>query len=388
MAIERKDEILAKALPSDNEIIPRYRGKDGNGNTVFEHVELQLENEIQQEGMPYNKAFANEVLAASGIASGSNGIYSLTQPGFLLLDGALVRFRVPENWGDEFTLNVNETGALPVLDTAGEPISTDLVQGAWVEALYSSAVGAYFFKSGGGSLKFKIVGGIIQPVAPTKNTLWINTSNPVSGKYIVGAYKPTNTIGEDGTAFMFLLGEASRYVTLTETSSKLAMMPLGLVYLKVSGNWARMNGQYFWDGSQWVITPTVLFDGQGDYGSPPSGGWGGVGSYGISASNLNLTTTTSGDSSVFTVNPISLAPYRYAEFLLGAATQGNNIVGFSNTKDQYSWGSGPQALYLGSNYTFIHRMDVSAQTGSFYARFRRYGAGSAGAAHLYRLVLF
>lgn len=290
MAIERKDEVLAKALPSDNEIIPRYRGKDENGHTIFEHVELQLENEIQQEGMPYNKTFANEVLAASGVASGGNGIYSLTQPGFLLLDGALVRFRVPENWGDEFTLNVNETGALPVLDTAGEPISTDLVQGAWVEALYSSAVGAYFFKSGGGALKIRIFDGLTAPTTGREGDIWVITDFPLTGRYSF-AWARADSITNKQPGDVFLLANTALYSTsylISDSANEKAKVRTaiaGLCYWDGS-TFIKKVGFRVWRDGGWKVPFDYFYNAGTDY----AGAIGGVGTVGvqINAGNVNV----------------------------------------------------------------------------------------------------
>lgn len=50
-----KDEILAKALDSDAEIVPRYDVVLPDGTKVAENAELVLKNPVTQEGTPYNK---------------------------------------------------------------------------------------------------------------------------------------------------------------------------------------------------------------------------------------------------------------------------------------------------------------------------------------------
>ena len=50
-----KDEILAKALDSDTEIVPRYDVVLPDGTKVAENAELVLKNPVTQEGTPYNK---------------------------------------------------------------------------------------------------------------------------------------------------------------------------------------------------------------------------------------------------------------------------------------------------------------------------------------------
>ena len=51
-----KDEILAKALDTDMEIIPRYDVVLPDGTKVAENAEIVLKNLIAQNGTPYNKA--------------------------------------------------------------------------------------------------------------------------------------------------------------------------------------------------------------------------------------------------------------------------------------------------------------------------------------------
>lgn len=51
-----KDEILAKALSTDTEIVPRYDIVKPDGTKLAENAELVLKNAVTQQGTPYNKA--------------------------------------------------------------------------------------------------------------------------------------------------------------------------------------------------------------------------------------------------------------------------------------------------------------------------------------------
>lgn len=51
-----KDEILAKALSTDTEIVPRYDIVKPDGTKLVENAELVLKNAVTQQGTPYNKA--------------------------------------------------------------------------------------------------------------------------------------------------------------------------------------------------------------------------------------------------------------------------------------------------------------------------------------------
>lgn len=49
-----QDEILSPVLPSDSNAVPRYNIIGQDGNTLFPNVQLQLQNEIIQEGTPFD----------------------------------------------------------------------------------------------------------------------------------------------------------------------------------------------------------------------------------------------------------------------------------------------------------------------------------------------
>lgn len=51
-----KDEILAPVRVEDVEAIPRYNLIDTSGTPLYKNVEIQLANEIIQQGTPYNTA--------------------------------------------------------------------------------------------------------------------------------------------------------------------------------------------------------------------------------------------------------------------------------------------------------------------------------------------
>lgn len=154
MAIERKDEILGKAVSGDATAIPRYTLVDENGNTVAQHVALQLENPITQPGMPYNAAFANEVLAASGTTAGTPPNYTLAQPGFTLTDGATIRFKLHAALGGNgnMYLNVNGTGNRQVITPTWDAVYMSAAQGKFdtgmvLTAIYSSGISGWVLQS-------------------------------------------------------------------------------------------------------------------------------------------------------------------------------------------------------------------------------------------------
>ena len=143
MAIVRQDEILEKAISSDPSAVPRYNLRAPDGTLVGENIALELANAVTQMGTPVNAAALNEMLAASGITSGSSTAYTLAQEGFSLFDGATVRFRLHVASGVNPTLNVNGTGAKPIISALGDAMPNATIANAWVTATYSALIDAY-----------------------------------------------------------------------------------------------------------------------------------------------------------------------------------------------------------------------------------------------------
>lgn len=142
MAVERKDEVLGKALESDPIVVPRYDIVSPNG-VVAENVVINLKNPIIQEGMPINKEVMSECLAASGTTEGTSTQYTLNQPGFTLVDGATVRFKLHVDSGATPTLNVNGTGEIPLMLNKYKPMRAGISAGVWLTAIYSSTLGFF-----------------------------------------------------------------------------------------------------------------------------------------------------------------------------------------------------------------------------------------------------
>lgn len=67
-----KDEILAKALDSDTEIVPRYDVVLPDGTKVAENAEIVLKNPVTQEGTPYNKEAVLQDATAALYGLGDN----------------------------------------------------------------------------------------------------------------------------------------------------------------------------------------------------------------------------------------------------------------------------------------------------------------------------
>lgn len=155
LAIERVDEVLDKAIPTDSEIIPRYDLVTPDGQKVAENVQIVLKNPVLQQGTPVNKLAMDEVLAASGVTAGTSTAYTLAQPGFALIDGALIRFKLHVDSGATPTIDVNETGAKRLMQDRDNAISEGIAAGTWVTFVYSSDFD-FFVQQGSGAQGAKL----------------------------------------------------------------------------------------------------------------------------------------------------------------------------------------------------------------------------------------
>lgn len=105
---------------------------------------LTRADEPLEEGTPLNKEMLDEFLAASGVATGSAAALELAQDGYVLGDGYLVRFKLNVDINDNYgtTLNINNTGAVPLKATGGYPFGT-ITKGTWITAIYDASENAY-----------------------------------------------------------------------------------------------------------------------------------------------------------------------------------------------------------------------------------------------------
>lgn len=143
LAEARYDEILGPAVPGDAEAVPRYDIVSADGSVLYSNVTLKLKNPIITTGTPVTKKVLDECLAASGLTSGNAVNLLLAQENFTLFDGAVVRFRLHETLGASATLNVNNTGAYPLLREEGIALDAGVAAGAWITAIYSQPLGAF-----------------------------------------------------------------------------------------------------------------------------------------------------------------------------------------------------------------------------------------------------
>lgn len=151
MALVRRDEVLEKALSTDETAIPRFNIYGEDGGVIHRNARLELANKVVTPGTPINKVALDEILAASGVTGGTSTAYTLAQEDYALKDGAEVRFRLHAATRSGATLNVNGTGAKPLRDAMGNGVANGIPAGTWLSAMYSAATDAYSISGGGGA---------------------------------------------------------------------------------------------------------------------------------------------------------------------------------------------------------------------------------------------
>lgn len=162
MAIQRVDEVLDKALATDEAVVPRYDVVRPDGTKVAQDVELILKNPVLVEGMPINKEAMDEVLAASGTTGGAPSELTLVQDRFALFDGAVIRFKLHVDSGATPTINVNGTGAKALMQDKYRPMKVTFA-GTWLTAVYSSDFDFFVLQgSGGGGSNTRFGNGVNQ----------------------------------------------------------------------------------------------------------------------------------------------------------------------------------------------------------------------------------
>lgn len=229
------DEILNRALSTDEDIVPRFNLRLPDGTLIGQNVSFELVNQIVQEGTPVNKATLDELLAASGVTSGTASALTLLQSGYVLEDSATVRFRLHTASGANPTLNVNSTGAKPLCGVNGLAMESHPA-GMWITAIYSEAVDAYIAAVGmspaqvsklnfetGGFTKYNITMANFSekeykfPLTRKKYIAYIHSIYPT--------YESTYTLEEKTNAKTMVIGGTSPAAMMTVGGTFLSEMP-------------------------------------------------------------------------------------------------------------------------------------------------------------------
>ena len=112
-------------------------------------------------------------IRAQGTSTGTSGALELSVPVFTLIDGIMARVKIHTDTAEGATLNVNATGAKPIVRIDGEPIDLVLKQGTWCIFIYSSTLDSWVFE--GWSTKTVVKSAIF-----TKSGSWTVPANVTS----------------------------------------------------------------------------------------------------------------------------------------------------------------------------------------------------------------
>ena len=112
-------------------------------------------------------------IRAQGTSTGTSGALELSVPVFTLIDGIMARVKIHTDTAERATLNVNATGAKPIVQIDGGPIDVVLKQGTWCIFIYSSTLDSWVFE--GWSTKTAV-----KSVIFTESGSWIVPANVTS----------------------------------------------------------------------------------------------------------------------------------------------------------------------------------------------------------------
>lgn len=175
---------LPQKVPGAVDNARYYQIIDSDGEIIHNAVKLVLVNEVLSDnvGTPVNAGNLNAILAAANTTTGTADHLELVQKGFMLFDGACVRFRlhtmpIPGSDGKTY-LNINATGDKAVMSIKGRPLK-GLTAGNWVTAIYSEPLDFFVLQGEGGDTE-RFGNGINQ--ISTYELMLVGHFNPYYGR--------------------------------------------------------------------------------------------------------------------------------------------------------------------------------------------------------------
>lgn len=175
--------------------------------------------------------------------------------------------------------------------------------------------------AGGGSaaLNFKIVGGTTAPSSPSENTIWVNTSTPISD-WVFSASQPSSP----AAGLVWIRTSASSTAPFSALKRKVLMVYPASAKQYVNGAWVDVTAQSY-QNNGWVLWSLILYE-PGNVHTETTGGYEGKAirfaeSYGGYTIKVKAPTVTPGSSSLV----ISLQNNPYGENNSGSALTVNKI---------------------------------------------------------------
>lgn len=111
-------------------------------------AKVDFADDATQVGTEVNRAAQIEFLAASGTTAGTASALTLAQPSFTLEDNAPIRVKFHVNTTAPFSINVNNTGAIPVYDAQGNN-NANYNLNTWATFVYSVTLNRWIAQGAG-----------------------------------------------------------------------------------------------------------------------------------------------------------------------------------------------------------------------------------------------
>lgn len=216
---------------------------------------------------------------------------------------------------------------------------------------------------GAGGLNFQVIGGTIAPSNPKENTIWVNTSAPITS-YILSATESSSA--EEG---MVWITTGKESVSAFNALKKNCLMVYPLFAKQyVSGAWVQVDAKIYQNGWNDLLTEVVFF-GDGAINTDTFGNT-------KVATNFNNYSITGGNIvfsqyvDVTTTKMFDVTAFKTIEFVIAVWDWMNveaYLVGSSGTQNKLtyvdSFPTGSQAN-AGDTRTF----DISGYSGEYYLR--------------------
>lgn len=116
-------------------------------NITSEHITI-IPPELNSIAELENTLNTMNSKSTTGITTGTSLVYNYSAEGFNLADGSILHLKLHTANEKGATLNVNGTGAKPIIDTAGKPIIKGFAENSYVTLVYN---GTNYVVQGGGS---------------------------------------------------------------------------------------------------------------------------------------------------------------------------------------------------------------------------------------------
>lgn len=120
---------------------------------------------------------------------------------------------------------------------------------------------------GGAALNYKVVGGTVQPIGASENTLWVNTTTAITS-HAFSATEPESPV--EGMVWFSVGTSCSAPINVLKKDNVLMVYPMSCKQY-VGGMWESKAAKTWQDGA-WVEWVLYLFKGEEDV-TGTSGGW-------------------------------------------------------------------------------------------------------------------